>query len=63
MQLNLPPDFEYRRRQGTHRPRLRNACEDREEGRARAIFDAFLESYIELEGDRAGWVPGNSSGQ
>jgi len=59
MQLNLPPDFEVSTETKELIDLALRECLQRtgEEGRARAIFDAFLESYIELEGDRAGWVP------
>ena len=59
MQLNLPPDFEVSTETKELIDLALRECLQRtgEDGRARAIFDAFLESYIELEGDRAGWVP------
>jgi len=59
MQLNLPPDFEVSTETKELIDLALRECLQRtgEDGRAQAIFDAFLESYIELEGDRAGWVP------
>ena len=59
MQLNLPPDFEVSTETNTLidlalRECLQKTGEDRQ---AQVIFDAFLDSYIELEGDHASWVP------
>ncbi|OPY00966.1 MAG: ATP-dependent helicase/nuclease subunit A [Syntrophorhabdus sp. PtaB.Bin184] len=59
MQLNLPPDFEVSTETKQLIDLALRECLQRtaEDGRAQAIFDTFLDSYIELEGDRAGWVP------
>ncbi len=59
MQLNLPPDFEVSTETKELIDLALRECLQRtgEDGRAQVIFDAFLENYIELEGDRTGWVP------
>ncbi len=59
MQLNLPPDFEVSTETKELIDLALRECLQRtaEDERAQAVFDAFLDSYIELEGDRAGWVP------
>lgn len=62
MQLNLPPDFDVT----TETQELIDAALDEvlrktgEDPRVRAVFDRFLESYIDLEGDQADWVPKGS---
>ncbi len=59
MQLSLPPDFEVSTQTDelidlAIRECLQKTGEDRQ---AQDIFDAFLHSYIELEGDHTAWVP------
>ncbi len=62
MRLNLPPDFDVT----TETQELIDAALDEalrktgEDPRVRAVFDRFLESYIDLEGDQADWVPKGS---
>lgn len=59
MRLNLPPDFEVTTDtqeliDSALQEALRRTGED---ARARAVFDRFLESYIDLEGDQTDWIP------
>jgi ATP-dependent helicase/nuclease subunit A len=62
MQLNLPPDFDVTTEtqeliDSALQEALRKTGED---PRVRAIFDRFLENYIDLEGDQTEWVPKGS---
>ena len=59
MRLNLPPDFEVTTDtqeliDSALQEALRKTGED---ARIRAVFDRFIESYIDLEGDQTDWIP------
>ncbi len=59
MQLDLPPDFDVTTETRdlidcTLQECLRKTTED---AGVRAIFDKFIQSYIDLEGDQTDWVP------
>ena len=59
MQLSLPPDFEVSTETNELIDLALRLCLLRtgEDAAARAVFDTFLENYIELEGDHTNWVP------
>ncbi len=59
MQLSLPPDFEVSTETDELIDMALRLCllGTGEDAAARAAFDAFLENYIELEGDHTSWVP------
>ncbi len=62
MQLNLPPDFDVTTDTQELIDCALQECLQKtgEDARVRAIFDKFIESYIDLEGDQTDWVPKRS---
>ena len=62
MRLNLPPDFDVViDTQELIDSALQEALmKTGEDARVRAIFDRFVESYIDLEGDQTDWIPKGS---
>lgn len=59
MQLNLPPDFDVTIETQELIDSALQECLHKtgEDARALAVFDRFLESYIDLEGDQTDWIP------
>ncbi len=62
MQLDLPPDFDVTTETQELIDCALQECLQKtgEDARVRAIFDKFIESYIDLEGDQTDWVPKRS---
>lgn len=59
MQLNLPPDFEVSTETNELIDLALRQCLQKttDDASARATFNIFIDSYIELEGDHTSWVP------
>ena len=59
MQLDLPPDFDVTTETRELIDCALQECLQKtgEDARVRAIFDKFIKSYIDLEGDQTDWVP------